>query len=248
MPIYELRGIEYEITQGVIQLIEEGVSLPAYWSHPRMGSRCPAIALVHDWWGITPAIRRMANFFAQNGYYVIVPDLFGGKTAATPEAAIELVKSLGDRGYPRVNAALTALEQHHQTNSDVAVIGLGMGGSLAYEAAILRSDLEAAIACYGFPGRYFGRLKQALTPVLAIYGEAEPYVSAAEIARVRAELQASPKAAAHQVHILPHAARDFFAESASEVEREVGKQAINLIFKFLEQYLRPPERLHRPVR
>lgn len=248
MPIYELRGIEYEITQGVIQLIEEGVSLPAYWSHPRMGSRCPAIALVHDWWGITPAIRRMANFFAQNGYYVIVPDLFGGKTASTPEAAIELVKSLGDQGYPRVNAALTALEQHHQTNSDVAVIGLGMGGSLAYEAAILRSDLEATIACYGFPGRYFGRLKQALAPILAIYGEAEPYVSAAEIARIRAELGASPKAAAHQVHVLPHASRDFFGDTTSELQREAGKQAINLIFRFLEQYLRPPERLHRPVR
>jgi carboxymethylenebutenolidase len=248
MPIYESHGIEYEITQGRIQLVEGNISLPAYWSHPMMGSRYPAVALVHDWWGITPLVRRLANFFAQTGYYVIVPDLFEGKTAATPEAAIELVKGLGDQGYPRINAALTALEQHHQTNSDVAVIGLGMGGSLAYEAAILRDGLEGAVACFGFPQRYFGRLKGARAPVLALYGEAEPYITPADIQRVRAELAASVLAAQHQVEILPKAGHEIFSESAGAAEREAGRQAIDLILRFLEQHLHPPERPQRTIR
>jgi carboxymethylenebutenolidase len=248
MSIFESRGVEYEITQGVIQVVENGESLPAYWSYPRMGSRCPTVALVHDWWGITPLVRRMANFFAQSGYYVIVPDLFLGKTAATGPEAIALVTALGDRGYARVNAALSALEQHHQTNSDVAVLGLGMGGSLAYEAAILRGDLEAAIACYGFPGRYFGRLKQTHAPILALYSQAEPYVSAADIQRVRAELAASALAAENQVQVLNHSGREIFAETTHTQDLEAGRTAINLILDFLEDHLRPPERLHRNLR
>jgi carboxymethylenebutenolidase len=248
MPIYESRGIEYEITQGMMNLMEGSASLPCYWSYPKIGGRYPAIALVHDWWGITPQVRRMANFFAQNGYYVIVPDLFGGKQPTTQDEAIAQVKALGDQGYARVNAALVALEQHHHTNSDVAVVGLGIGGSLAYEAAILRPELEAAVACFGFPQRYFGHLKKVKKPVLALYGADDPFISSVDQEQARAELAQSVPAAAHQFHIFPQVGREFLFENNNPADREAGQQAIRLIFDFLRLHLRPPERPTRPLR
>ena len=97
MPVYEPSHVEYGITNGHIQVVaEDGSSIPAYWAHPVMGRLFPAVALVHDWWGITPTIRRMAHLFAQSGYYVIVPDLFEGHIATTPQEAMELVMSLDD--------------------------------------------------------------------------------------------------------------------------------------------------------
>ncbi|MBI5669527.1 MAG: dienelactone hydrolase family protein [Chloroflexi bacterium] len=245
MPIYDPNRVEYGITNGHIQIVVEGgQQLPAYWSHPNMGSRFPAIALIHDWWGVTPFVRRMAHLFAQSGYYVVVPDLFNGQIATTPQAAIELVKGLGDNGYPRINAALSVLESHHNTNGDVAAIGIGMGGSLAFEAAILRPDLEAAVAYYGFPQRYLGRFKDAQAPILAFYGSEEPHVLPPVIARLRQELALSPLP--HEVMMLEGVGRDFFSDSATDFQRERGRQALNHTFAFLEQFLQGPVR--PPVR
>lgn len=241
MPTYDPNRVEYGITTGHIQIVTEGgKQLPAYWSHPNIGSRFPAVALIHDWWGITPAVRRMANLFAQSGYYVVVPDLFNGQTAATPQVAIELVSALGEAGYPRIDAALTVLENHHNTNGDVAAVGVGMGGSLAFEAALLRDDLEAAVAYYGFPQRYLGRFKDARAPILAVYGSAEPHVLPPVVARLKQELAQSPLR--HEVVTLEGVGRDFFAATATDAQQEVGRQALNRTFAFLEQFLQGPTR------
>ncbi len=247
MPIYDPEHVEYGITTGHIQIVMEGGrSLPAYWAHPVSGWRLPAVALIHDWWGVTPIIRRMANLFAQTGYYVIVPDLFDGQVASTPGDAMDRVKALGDGGYARVNAALTVLETHHNTNGDVAAIGIGLGGSLAFEAAVTRPDLEAAVAYGGFPQRCLGRFGQSRTPILAFYGADEPYIPPAIIDRLRTELASS--SLAHEVVILAGTGHEFFAEGAPEPQRLAGRQALARTFAFLEAHLRPPARLeHRKV-
>ena len=238
---YESNRAEYGVTSGHIQIVMEGgLHLPAYWAHPNTGRLFPAVALIHDWWGITPAIRRIAHRFAQVGYYVIVPDLFNGQVATTPQQAIELVKALGDGGYPRVDAALSVLETHNNTNHDVAVVGVGMGGSLAYEAAIVRKDMEAAVSYYGFPQRYFGRLKDVRVPILAIYGQQEEYMSATDINRTRRELDSNTRTLAHEVLLLPDAGHDFLGDAASESGRIQAQVALNNTFDFLEKYLKGP--------
>lgn len=239
---YDSDRAEYGVTSGHIQIVMEGGrQLPAYWAHPNTGRLFPAVALIHDWWGITPAIRRIAHRFAQVGYYVIVPDLFDGQVASTPERAIELVKGLGDSGYGRVDSALSVLETHNNTNHDVAVVGVGMGGSLAYEAAIIRKDMEAAVVYYGFPQRYFGRLKDVRVPLLAIYGQQEQYVTAVDIDRTRRELEANPRALAHNVLLLPDVGHDFFSDSDDESVQIQVHVALNTAFSFLEKYLKGPQ-------
>jgi len=243
MPVYEPSHVEYGITSGHIQVVVDGGgAIPAYWAHPNMGRLFPAVALIHDWWGITPIIRRMAHLFAQSGYYVIVPDLFEGHIASTPQEAMELVKRLGDKGYPRIDASLSALEHHHNTNRDVAAVGIGMGGSLAFEAAIVRKDLEAAVSFYGFPQRYFGKFADATTPILAIYGDHEPHVHPDVINKLRLELSHSTHNLQHELLVLPNVGRDFFMDESNPVNRENSLQAFNLTFAFLEKYLKGPTR------
>jgi carboxymethylenebutenolidase len=243
MPVYEPSHVEYDITSGHIQVVVDGGrNLPAYWAHPITGRYFPAVALIHDWWGITPNIRRIAHLFAQSGYYVIVPDLFEGHVASTPQEAMELVKKLGDRGFPRIDAALTALERHHNTNHDVAAVGIGMGGSLAFEAAIVRKDLEASVAIYGFPQRYLGQFRDAVTPILAIYGDHEPHVPAAKILQLKDELAAASLGNKHEVFILSGVGRDFFGDADTEVEQAAARQTWNIILAFLEKHLKSSTR------
>lgn len=243
MPIYDPHRVEHGITNGHIQIVmDNGQQLPAYWAYPSAGSGFPAIALIHDWWGITPIIRRMAHLFAQAGYYVMVPDLFNGQVTDSPAQALELVRALGNDGYPRVEAALSALENHHNTNRDVAALGIGLGGSLAYEAAIARDNLEAAISIYGFPQKYLGHFASAPTPILAIYGEHEPFTLPPVLNSLRAELAASAHKLPHEFVILPGVGRDFFGEQTDGAQQAQGRAALRHIFTFLEKYLRGPVR------
>lgn len=247
MPTYQPDHVEYAIVGGHIGIaMDNGAQLPAYWAHPNIGGVFPGIALIHDWWGITQVERRLAHQFAQAGYYVIVPDLFDGRVAATPQQAKALVEKLTESGsgYPRVNTALQVLETHHRCNHYVAAIGLGMGGGLAYEAAIVRTDLEAAVCYYAFPQRYLDRLADAQAPILTFYGTHDPYIKADVLTPLKRELARSPLA--HEVVMLEGATRDFFNDSAPDEQRRFGEIAwqrtLAFLDKHLERPLRPPAR------
>ncbi len=202
--------VEYSIVNGRISIVaDDGSQLPAYWSHPDLAGKFPAIAILHDWWGITAVERQMAHLFAQMGYYVIVPDLFDGVVTRNPAEAYNLVQSMGNRSYSYVDTALRVIEHHLRTNTHTAAVGLGMGGSLAFEAALVRSDLDAAVALYGFPQRYLGKFKDAKAPILAIYGDHDPFVSLNVIDQLKRELAESRHD--HEVDVIPNVARDFLS-------------------------------------
>jgi carboxymethylenebutenolidase len=240
MPIYHPDHIEYAINTGRIQIaMEDGSRLPAYWAHPSIGDVFPGVVLIHDWWGITDVERTLANLFGQMGYYVIVPDLFHGKIASNPREAMELVKQLDDgHGYNYVDTSLQVLETHHRSNRSVAAIGMGMGGSLAFEAAINRPDLEAAVSFCGFPQRYLGKFDNAPTPILAFYGSREPHVPKKVINRLRREFKAAKLN--HEIVMIEGATRDFFTNNRHDFSKAVLIKTLAFLEKHLEQSKRRP--------
>lgn len=236
MPVYNPTRVEYAIVNGRVSIVaDDGTVVPGYWSHPDLGGVFPAICLVHDWWGITPNDRRIAHLFAQLGYYVLMPDLFDGATAVDAYEAAELIRRFGSHAYTVVDRALKVLEKHNRTNGSVGVVGFGMGGSLVYEAALMRTDLEAAVAFYGLPGRYFGKFKGAHAPILAFYGAKEVVVKPDEIARLRAELAES--LLPHEVVILPNTARDLFRNGVSGDAAAPDVMAWEKMLAFLDKHV-----------
>ncbi len=243
MPIYEPDHVEYTITSGMIRIaMEDGRQVPAYWAHPTLGTKFPGVGIIHDWWGLTAMIRRMANLFAQMGHYVIVPDLFGGRTTDDVQTAIQLFEETKEYNYRRVDEALHALENHHQCNKSVAAVGVGMGGSLAFEAAIVREDLEAAVAYSGFPHRYISDIPQANTPICAFFGQSEPHISAKAIKKLRESMVKSQRGIKHEIHIVSEIAHDFFSESLTPKQRERSRTVLKETLNFLDDYLEGPER------
>lgn len=246
MPIYEPEHVEYSILNGNMRVVaDDGSHLMGYWAYPDIGGKFPSIALIHDWWGVTDLERRLAHLFAQMGYYVIVPDLFRGEKANNPQDAMQLVAALGTNGYALVNSTLTALETHVRSNRAVAAIGLGMGGSLAFEAALVRDDLEAAVAFYGFPQRYLKRFKDAKAPILAFYGSGEPYITDEVLGDLEQEFKSSPLP--HELVQLNGVARDFFNLSDSPQLQTISKQIWTKTLQFLEKHLETPN-VYRPKR
>ncbi|TVR19854.1 MAG: hypothetical protein EA396_11820 [Anaerolineaceae bacterium] len=243
MPIYEPDHIEYSITDGMIGItLDDGTRLPAYWAHPTLGNRFPGAVLVHDWWGLTDIVRRMAALFAQMGHYVIAPDLFGGEQPKDNAQAMALIEQTRDSNYQQVSDALDVLRNHHQCNKSMAVIGIGMGGSLAFEAAIKREDLQAAVAYAGFPHRFIGKFAQANTPICAFYGENEPHIKSRVIQQMRQQMLESAERIPHEIHIIPRIAHDFFSTELSPEARQVSRGVLKSTFDFLDNHLKPPKR------
>jgi carboxymethylenebutenolidase len=246
MPLSDPQRIEYAIDSGHITIVaDDGKHVPAYWAHPRLHARFSSIGLFHDWWGVDGITRMLANFFAGAGYYVIVPDMFNGQVATTPQQAMELVKNTEESRYSVVNAVLAVLESHHMTNKTVAAVGLGMGGTLAFEAAIKRDDLEAAVSYAGFPQKYLGQFATSNTPILAVYGTQEPFVSKAVIKQLFAELKATELAEQHQLMLLHGGDHDLFHEYPNDDQRVIAQKAFNGTLAFLDKYLLPPPHIDK---
>ncbi|MCU0495915.1 MAG: dienelactone hydrolase family protein [Anaerolineae bacterium] len=243
MPIYDPKHVEYSINSGYIEIVlENGKKVPAYWAHPQMGGKFPALVLLHDWWGVVGIIRRLANYFAQTGYYVIVPDLFDKQTANTPKEAMALVEKLDEtEGRMRVYTAIDVVERHHQTNRQTGVVGLGMGGSLALDAALHHPHLEAVVAFSGFPHRNLGKFNECKIPIFACYGSLEPHIAPPIIHRLRDELAQSPDAVKHRVEMVNGLAHEFFSDQLTEAQRDLSRQALKMATDFLDQHL------HRPL-
>jgi carboxymethylenebutenolidase len=242
MPLYRSDHVEYNIESGHIQIIkDDGSSLPAYWAHPARGTRFPGVALIHNWWGITDVVRRMAHLFAQMGYYVVIPDLFNGVHPASHTEALAQVQKLGEGGFMGIDAALGVLESHHMCNSQVAAVGIGMGGSLAFEAAIKCDDLEVAVAFYGYPQKYFGQFSRANTPVLAVYGDQDPFIKPVVVQKLRDELAATPLKDQHKVVTIAGAGHDFIVDTPDQEQRLLIGKAWQHGLDFIETYIKPPD-------
>jgi dienelactone hydrolase len=99
----------------------------------------------------------------------------------------------------------------------------------------VRDDLEASVACYGFPQRYLGRFKDAKAPILAIYGSDEPFVAPDVVAALRRELADS--ALEHEVVILDGARRDFLSDHlVPDDTHQPGSIAWDTMLAFLEKH------------
>jgi len=94
----------------------------------------PPVLLLHPWWGITPAVTEWAADLAGVGRRVLVPDLYGGRTAATIDQAEALSgATLSDDatfGFIQRCADELAAQEHPW-----AAMGFSMGGFLACSLA-----------------------------------------------------------------------------------------------------------------
>ena len=109
------------------------LSLPA-------GGNGPGVLLLHPWWGLTPFFRDFADRLASEGFVVLAPDLWDGKTAATIAEAEALLRG---RDSARMQAiaegGLARLQE--RVGAPVCVVGFSMGAGWA--AALVQAHPDA---------------------------------------------------------------------------------------------------------
>ncbi|WP_245813726.1 dienelactone hydrolase family protein [Rhodococcus marinonascens] len=135
---------------------QSGESFTAYLTVPAQGSG-PGLVLLQEIFGINDYMRDMADRYAEEGYVVLVPDLFW-RSGARHELGYD------EEGFARglalrdelsedlvvedIGDTVRALRARGDHAGGVGAIGYCLGGLLAYLSA-LRLDIDCAVSYYG---------------------------------------------------------------------------------------------------
>ena len=110
----------------------------------------PGVLLLHSFWGLTPAVKVMADGLADDGYTVLAPDINLGEL---PGSETEAVDHLGRANPDRLASLVLSSAQllaERSSRSSIAAVGFGMGGSMALWASVrLNSVIDRVVSFYG---------------------------------------------------------------------------------------------------
>ena len=121
----------------------------AYFIQPDSGPG-PGVLVLPSFWGLTSSVKKLADDLADEGHTVLVPDLNFG---VLPDSEEDAVKHLEEANPDRLASLVLssgALLAGKASGDSIAILGSGMGGSLALWASVrLHSIVDRAVSFYG---------------------------------------------------------------------------------------------------
>jgi carboxymethylenebutenolidase len=120
-------------------------------------SPTPAVVMIPEIFGVNQPLREIARRFADEGYLVLVPDIFWrlernielGYDEESYKRAFALHAAFDyDLGVKDMDVMVKALKARTDCDGRVAVVGFCLGGTMAYLAAS-RCNIDCAAAYYG---------------------------------------------------------------------------------------------------
>lgn len=143
-------------TRSVTIAANDGGSFEAYLAVPACGNG-PGLVLCQEIFGVNDFMRRTAQLLAEEGYVVLVPDLFWRQQAGIQltdgpsdmPKAFALYQGFDENlGVQDVISTVVALRALPEQTGGTGVLGYCLGGKLAYLTAC-RSDVDVAVGYYG---------------------------------------------------------------------------------------------------
>lgn len=157
----------------------------------------PGVLLLHEWWGHDDYVRSRAEQVAELGYAGFAADLYGeGRQADHPDRAGALMNELmGDPALmaERFQAAMDALTGRPEVDGGrVAAAGYCMGGGIALQMARVGVELAAVVSFHGSLETDNPASAGGVHPSLLVCtGADDPFVPAAHVRGLRAEMDAA---------------------------------------------------------
>ncbi len=201
-----------------------GETMPAYFAEPD-GLPRGGIIVIQEIFGVSEAMRDVANLLAGDGWLAIVPALFhrtdphftadydeaGFAKGRAAAGALDVQQIVAD-----LTAAHSALAERLPAGGKVGAWGFCFGGSLAYFSATLPS-VSAAASFYGgqigkspAPGRpaMMAMTDEIHAPLFLAFGADDESIPPAEIETIREALVRHRRT--YDLHVYPNAGHAFF--------------------------------------
>jgi len=199
---------------------KDGGKFQGYLAMPNSG-KGPGLMILQEIFGVNEAMRATADYFAEEGYVVLVPDMFWRL-----EPRVELDYNETDRGkafgyYEKFDFAkavedMTAAVDHLKSMAEVkgqgksgatqvGALGYCLGGALAYQAAA-HAGVDCAAAYYGVAIEKQLDVADKITcPVMFHFGGADDHVPMEAVEQVKAKFDGRDEILVNVYEGAPHA-------------------------------------------
>ena len=185
----------------------------AYVAMPDQGTG-PAVVVVQEIFGVNANMRSVAQWFAQEGFVAVVPDLFWrlepgvelGYTEPERAKAFDLMGRFDvDSGIADIQAALNCARALPAGNGKAGVVGYCLGGKMAYLSGC-HTDAQAAVGYYGVGlDQLLDRADQIQHPVMLHIAEEDTLCPEPARQAILQGLSQHPQATCHVYPRVGHA-------------------------------------------
>jgi carboxymethylenebutenolidase len=167
-------------------------AIAGYTALPESGTG-PGILLMHAWWGLNDFFKSLADRLATEGFVILAPDLYGGKTASEIAEAEQLINNFDWRqGLKDEEVALDHLLKHPSVQGNkVGAIGFSMGGGYATWLAALRPEVTAVVLFYGGSEQEADYAQKTEAAFLGHFAEGDEWEPDEGVKQLERQLQAA---------------------------------------------------------
>src|SRR5579859_2780560 len=172
----------------------DGGKFRGYLAVPASGQG-PGIVLCQEIFGINAYIREVADYYAEEGYVVLAPDLFWrlekdvdlGYTEEEWKKAFDFLQRFDiDKGMEDITAAVRTLRTRPEVTGKVGALGFCLGGRLAYLAAA-RSGVDCAVGYYGVTiEKYLNEAARIKVPMVLHFASEDKYAPPEAVEKIKA--------------------------------------------------------------
>ena len=224
----------------------DGDSMRCYVGAPQSGDPRPAVVVIQHAGGVDEFVRGMTDRFAGAGYFAMAPDLYHRDDPSSSDDPMTRMSRLRDASIVAdVNAAIEHLKALAEVRTDrIGITGYCMGGRVTYLMAAKRSDLRAAVVCWGEnimapwgdgPAP-FDLTEDISCPIMGLFGEDDPNPNPADVAKLDAELTRRGKP--HEFHSYAGAGHAFMNKGRPSYREEAAKDAWAKCLGWFELHLK----------
>jgi carboxymethylenebutenolidase len=226
---------------------QNGGQFDAFCAVPESG-KGPGILLFQEIFGINDNMRALAERLADEGYVVLVPDMFWrieprferkGEDGMADAFAIvqkfDFTTAVAD-----IQSAHAHLLHMPECAGKVAAMGFCLGGGLTFAAATMsRVDgrsVDAAVPYYGSPiNDMLGQVDKLECPAMFHYGNNDPFIPEEKIAEVENAVSGRPGVVFHR-YDAGHAFSNW--DAPSMYNKDAANLAWTRTLEFLQTHLR----------
>ncbi len=204
---------------------------------PEGEGKTPGVVLIQEWWGVNDHIRDVAARLAKEGFRVLAPDLYHGKTTKDPGEAAKMMGALDwKQALDEIAGAAEHLRAHESSNGKVAVMGFCMGGALSLASACNVPHLWAVTAFYGIPDPKFADYTKVTAPIMAHVAGKDDWVKPEAARAIQKQIHDAGKVM--DLHVYDDADHAFFNDTRPEVHSPANaKLAWDRTLAFFKKHL-----------
>ena len=237
------------IDAGEVQIPVKDGQIPAYFARPASGTNFPVVLVNEEIFGVHEYIKDVCRRFAKLGYMAVAPEIYAriadlSKITDVQQIIRDVIsKKPAAEMYGDLDSTLAWAAQNKGSTTAIAETGFCRGGRRTWLYAAHNPNLKAAVSWYG-PIRGTTSETQPLIPLdvadqlkcplLALQGEKDTAIPAADVKEAAAKAKAAGKTV--EIVFYPDAPHGFHADYRPSYRQADAEDGWKRMLAWFKQY------------